>query len=79
MNNRIKELAWSVGISGKNGQGEIHTDWDEIEKFAELIVKECANQIIEQGTEEMDWGTGLGIRPDHWNMAQHIKEHLGVK
>ena len=40
MNERIKELAWSIGIAGKNLQGQIDTDWNQIEKFAELIVKE---------------------------------------
>lgn len=64
MNARIKELAWSVGIAGKNGKGQIDTDWDHLEKFAELLVKECVDVTFDYDIEEA---------------GEVIKEHFGVK
>jgi hypothetical protein len=40
---KAQELAWKVGISGKNMRGDIETNWDQLMDFAELIVRECAN------------------------------------
>lgn len=42
MNGRIKELAMTV-------QCDRHWNEEDIEKFAELIVKECANHLSEVG------------------------------
>ena len=50
------------------------------EKFAELIVQECADQIISKGTDWVDFAPSqTGVRPEYWNMAQQIKQHFGVK
>jgi hypothetical protein len=57
MNERIKELAWSIGIADKNLQGQIDTDWNQIEKFAELIVRECA---LVAGIMEHEGRAGIG-------------------
>ena len=50
------------------------------EKFAELIVRECAEQIIAKGTDWVDFAPSqTGVRPEYWDMAQQIKEHFGVE
>jgi len=48
-------------------------------KFAELIVNECAEQIIAKGTDWIDFAPSqTGVRPEYWDMAQQIKQHFGV-
>jgi len=59
MNERIKELAKQVGA-----QGIVNIDFINIEKFAELIVKECACIADDMKTIET---------------ARAIKEHFGVE
>ena len=78
MNERIKQL-WEE--AAKKTQGD---SWEEqtkfIEKFAELIVRECAEQIIAKGTDWVDFAPSqTGVRPEYWDMAQQIKQHFGVK
>ena len=76
MNERIKELMKQAGTdsSGK-WMGVEHA-----EKFAELIVRECAEQIIAKGTDWVDFAPSqTGVRPEYWDMAQQIKEHFGVE
>lgn len=78
MNERIKQLATQAGF-----QSYITTHEEDVamfEKFAELIVKECAQAIKEKGTESIDFDPSrTGIRPEYWDMAQHIKQHFGVE
>ena len=42
MNDRIKELAEQVGSTHRQTLGVYQLYTDELEKFAELIVRECA-------------------------------------
>ena len=71
MNERTKQLAEQVYGSQATEQ--------EI-KFAELIVKECAEQIIAKGTDWVDFAPSqTGVRPEYWDMAQQIKQHFGVE
>ena len=50
------------------------------EKFAELIIRECAEQIIAKGTDWIDFAPSqMGIRPEYAAMAKHIKQHFGVE
>ena len=50
------------------------------EKFAELIIRECAEQIIAKGTDWIDFAPSqMGIRPEYVEMAKHIKQHFGVE
>ena len=50
------------------------------QKFAELIVRECAEQIIAKGTDWVDFAPSqTGVRPEYWDMAQQIKQHFGVE
>jgi len=82
MNERILELAEQAGIS--LNQKDYSYYWvesvEDIEKFAELIVKECAEQIIAKGTDWVDFAPSqTGVRPEYWDMAQQIKQHFGVE
>jgi hypothetical protein len=71
MNERIKELVKQVYGTQATEQ--------EI-KLAELIVWECAEQIIAKGTDWVDFAPSqTGVRPEYWDMAQQIKEHFGVE
>lgn len=63
MNPRIKQLAdqcWSHRVNGILIDGHLHFDY---EKFAELIVRECAD---------------IALREDH-DPYECIKSHFGVK
>ena len=70
MNERIKELAKQTGyIWHASGDPQIYEFTPEkLEKFAELIVQECANIAARNQTEDMDWDIG-----------EIIKEHFGVE
>ena len=54
-----------------------HADLEEVEKFAKLIVKECANVIAPMG----DWcgGHGEPSMPSTGDCAKRLKEHFGVE
>jgi hypothetical protein len=45
MNKRIKELAEQAGSTHKQNLGVYQFYTDELEKFAELIVWECARKV----------------------------------
>jgi hypothetical protein len=47
MNERIQELAKQAGLEGSNGHYEY--DWFDPDKFAELIVGECAEIALTDG------------------------------
>ena len=63
MNERIKQLAREAGLLVHNPDG-IPT---KLEKFAELIVQECANQV--------DWILAEGGK----TQGDLIKQHFGVE
>jgi hypothetical protein len=65
MNDRIKELAEQVGSTHKQNLGVYQFYTDELEKFAELIVRECADFL----RDTMD---------DHF-AAEQLEEHFGVE
>ncbi len=67
MNERIIELMLEAG---KTIPGDKHIDADFCEKFAELIVRECAKAADEglaQVTMKVEWP------------SYHIKKHFGVE
>jgi len=66
MNERIIELAEQAGA----GPSKWYTDPDVLEKFAELIVRECAEVITE---------TRWHLPPTQQQIAVGIKEHFGVE
>ena len=69
MNQRISELAEQAGL-------EYNFDpmtWLKYEKFAELIIRECAEVCM----KEID--TGWVMAPKSPWMAKQILEHFGVE
>ena len=80
MNERTLELAQQAGLKKDHASDREYLgdfDWRE---FAELIVRECADQIVSQGKDWIDFAPSqIGSRPEYWKMAQHIKQHFGVK
>ena len=79
MNERIQKLY--VETTGKDWVYDFDPDYAE--KFAELIVRECVQTLIDNTPErytnesaEEDWDKGYDrARRD---CVQHIKEHFGV-
>jgi hypothetical protein len=65
MNERILELAREAGLLVHNPTG-VPT---KLEKFAQLIVKECAmiGELKEQGSNDYDHKISVG-----WYMRQHF-------
>ena len=79
MNEKIKVLAEQAGFIDRGTNHTAYMSFDH-EKFAELIVRECAEQIIAKGTDWVDFAPSqTGVRPEYWDMAQQIKEHFGVE
>ncbi len=71
MNEQIKKLAkqcWN-----ERPEGQLHFD---NEKFAELIVRECADKIKNADLTDLE-----GPDPDDvlWLVEKQIKEHFGVE
>jgi hypothetical protein len=78
MNNRIRELAEQANIrfsrmaildGDPRGMARF-VSYSEFEKFAELIVQECADVITE---------TRWHLPPTQQQIAMGIKEHFGVE
>jgi len=77
MNKRIRNLAEQARLG--RGPEKIHISengvvifyLDELEKFAELIVRECANEILKWKSEPFPYDPEFG--------AKLIKDHFGVK
>lgn len=72
MNKRIEELAEQAGNKRindyyTNGTVTAFTDI-QLQKFAELIIGECADIAAKNQAEDMNW-----------NIAEIIKEHFGVE
>ena len=84
MNERIDNLLYQAGLTAQGCWDELGTyEQEAIEKFAELIVRECADILMKpeyamNHSEELSdynkgWVNGrlLGI--------EHIKEYFGVE
>jgi hypothetical protein len=85
MNERIKLLAVQAGIlkeqtvkakivKNEDGTWTSILEYPDLEKFAELIVRECANSLW---TEEC-YTSDLALEEFERNSAK-IKEHFGVE
>ena len=66
MNERIRELAEQAGSTHKQNLGVYQFYADELEKFAELIVRECA-----------DIATINQYQP--YTAGYYVKKHFGVE
>jgi len=68
----------TAGKMWEDGHVGWHSQFNQ--KFAELIIKECVEQIIAEGTDWVDFAPSqTGVRPEYWAMAQKIKEHFRVE
>ena len=87
MNERIKQLAEQAGIS--LSQKDYSYYWvesaEDIEKFAELIVRECATTCDNIGKEaRKEWKAKYiphddGRSDGAWDCKAAILEHFGVE
>ena len=97
MNERINELRLEAGISrlhdepkfmvAVNEEGKVIEPLDGLERFAELIVRECVNV----GLEQKKWVEDMEVFNEQdatWNRARiqqsqqivdKIKQHFGVE
>lgn len=78
MNNKFKELAKRSWFEG--GDEVQSGEKLAMEKFAELIIRECCEEIDsvntgDYGRDEYDKGYDAGLR----QAIETIKEHFGVK
>jgi hypothetical protein len=71
MNQRIRELAHEAGLPTYNPEG-IPT---KLEKFAQLIVQECANQcdLLLDHKISSEWARGTH------DCSKAIRKHFGIK
>jgi len=69
MNERIKELAEQAG----GGPSKWYTDPDVLENFAELIVQECCQIVLDCSIP------GSNNERDFVVTAREIKQHFGVE
>ena len=74
MNERIKQLAEQAG--GHFGEGlefaVVFGELEDFEKFAELIIRECANAIVNDSRLS-------DVRTARNGCVRAIKEHFGVE
>ena len=83
MNKRIKELTEQAGFVRFSPEEDPHTpiDWSsdytyELEKFAELIVREC---VIRAEREWIRNGSDTEHNKAITSVIKSIKEHFGVE
>jgi len=74
MNERIKQLAEQAGIF-RPKEFYQHIDALQLEKFAELIVAECAQLARDTDLEDVEGGDSAVLRA----AKQQILEHFGVE
>jgi len=70
MNERIKELAIEAGYN---------MDMQQHQKFAELIVRECAVELMKLGNSYSECDTDADYMQGMLDSADIIKEHFGVE
>ena len=84
MNDRIRELAEQSGVVMRGTFGK-PMNIDELEKFAELIVQECINEIAYIGKANEVFGDRTdrgGLNHILWTTEtaiEKIKTHFGVE
>ena len=79
MNERIRELARQAGSTHKQNLGVYQFYTDELEKFAELIVKECMDIAI-NAASDTNFITGISEADKRaLSIAVEIKKHFGVE
>jgi len=71
MNARIQELAEQCTVSCIDGRG-VELNEIDVEKFAELIVRECVKEIGYKSVDLLD----IDFYPHY---QERLKKHFGVK
>jgi hypothetical protein len=71
MNERIRELAEEAEL-----RATLLFNKENLEKFAELIVKECLNELCEQMDKH---NVDLSNLPSWYKALAKTEEHFGVK
>ena len=77
MNERIKELAEQAMRHTNSKTGEVYrTHFQFEERFAELIIKECLEEIDDTDLTRLE-----GPDPEDviWLVTKHLKEHFGIE
>jgi len=83
MNERVKQLALQAGfnlpnnlVEGVNGPGVV-TEKDKLEKFAELIVRECIKKCQDHPSIifKNEWDADV-VAPD---IVNRLESHFGVE
>jgi hypothetical protein len=74
MNQRIKDLAEQAGFIDRGSNHTAYLSFDH-EKFAELIVRECANHcdLLLDHKISSEWSRGTH------DCSREIKKHFGVE
>ena len=77
MNKRIKELVLQSQLVYETTDGKVYNSWEDyvdlteyVEKFAELIVREC----VDIACKHMELNEGTD-----YNIGEQIKQHFGVE
>ena len=84
MNERIRELALQATTIEEHGWGASYENFDR-EKFAQLIVRECINEIAYIGKANEVFGDRTdrgGLNHILWTTEtaiEKIKQHFGVE
>ena len=77
MNERIYELAEQCTTSCIDGRG-VELNEIDVEKFAELIVRECMTTVLKESKwywDKDEFESSNAIQ----NVARRLKEHFGVE
>lgn len=84
MNERIEKLAWQAanGMLSYNAEGEWRLEEKEVEKFAELIVRECVGKcefVADMATITNTGEMARKTKATADSCAAMIKQHFGVE
>lgn len=81
MNERITKIVIDTlgkeGVVNSRAFGHWALSDEELEKFAELIVRECADIAYKTSWDDLVHGYGQAVIPLH--LHNTIKEHFGVE
>ena len=80
MNARIRELMVELKKTVSTHRGaEVLIGYDEIEKFAELIIAECITVFSKDLPDTTSPDYQLGSLPEVVNRIANVAEHFGVE
>jgi hypothetical protein len=76
MNEKIEDLLYHSGLTAQGCWDELGTyEQEAIEKFAELLVKECAQLARDTDLEDVEGGDSAVLHA----ASTQIKKHFGVE